>query len=113
LSSSATSPSPSAARPSPPSPPLPYTTPFRSVAADGMALTKVARKALMAKQMATTTLVRPVRPPAPMPEALSTKVVVLEVPKMERSEEHTSELQSRFDLVCRLLLAPQKNNDDE
>src|SRR5699024_12785761 len=26
----------------------------------------------------------------------------------ERSEEHTSELQSRFDLVCRLLLA-QKN----
>src|SRR5699024_11928405 len=24
---------------------------------------------------------------------------------MERSEEHTSELQSRFDLVCRLLLA--------
>src|SRR5699024_12601862 len=27
-----------------------------------------------------------------------------------RSEEHTSELQSRFDLVCRLLLA--KNNDD-
>src|SRR5699024_11339340 len=26
-----------------------------------------------------------------------------------RSEEHTSELQSRFDLVCRLLLAKKKN----
>src|SRR5699024_11956954 len=26
----------------------------------------------------------------------------------ERSEEHTSELQSRFDLVCRLLLEKQK-----
>src|SRR5699024_5981296 len=26
-----------------------------------------------------------------------------------RSEEHTSELQSRFDLVCRLLLEKQKN----
>src|SRR5699024_11222344 len=26
----------------------------------------------------------------------------------DRSEEHTSELQSRFDLVCRLLLAKQK-----
>src|SRR5699024_11780191 len=26
----------------------------------------------------------------------------------ERSEEHTSELQSRFDLVCRLLLAKKK-----
>src|SRR5699024_3659228 len=30
----------------------------------------------------------------------------------ERSEEHTSELQSRFDLVCRLLLEKKKNNKD-
>src|SRR5699024_11334215 len=29
---------------------------------------------------------------------------------MIRSEEHTSELQSRFDLVCRLLLEKKKNN---
>src|SRR5438105_10134518 len=28
----------------------------------------------------------------------------------ERSEEHTSELQSRVDLVCRLLLEKKKNN---
>src|SRR5207249_8892396 len=28
--------------------------------------------------------------------------------KMMRSEEHTSELQSRFDLVCRLLLEKKK-----
>src|SRR5699024_12356385 len=27
-----------------------------------------------------------------------------------RSEEHTSELQSRFELVCRLLLEKKKNN---
>src|SRR5699024_11523115 len=27
---------------------------------------------------------------------------------LDRSEEHTSELQSRFDLVCRLLLAKKK-----
>src|SRR5699024_12228393 len=27
-----------------------------------------------------------------------------------RSEEHTSELQSRFDIVCRLLLEKKKNN---
>ena len=27
-----------------------------------------------------------------------------------RSEEHTSELQSRFDLVCRLLLEKKKKN---
>src|SRR5699024_12869427 len=30
-----------------------------------------------------------------------------------RSEEHTSELQSRFDLVCRLLLEKKKNNKTE
>src|SRR5437868_12568392 len=28
--------------------------------------------------------------------------------EVERSEEHTSELQSRFDLVCRLLLEKKK-----
>src|SRR5207249_5683190 len=34
----------------------------------------------------------------------------LAVPRAEiRSEEHTSELQSRFDLVCRLLLEKKKN----
>src|SRR5699024_11651844 len=31
------------------------------------------------------------------------------VPSVIRSEEHTSELQSRFDLVCRLLLEKKKN----
>src|SRR5699024_11405327 len=29
--------------------------------------------------------------------------------EIERSEEHTSELQSRFDLVCRLLLEKKKD----
>src|SRR5437867_5743622 len=29
----------------------------------------------------------------------------------ERSEEHTSELQSPYDLVCRLLLEKKKKND--
>src|SRR5438067_6872036 len=29
--------------------------------------------------------------------------------ELQRSEEHTSELQSRFDLVCRLLLEKKKN----
>src|SRR5437868_12739618 len=32
------------------------------------------------------------------------------LPGGERSEEHTSELQSRFDLVCRLLLEKKKKN---
>src|SRR2546430_3390548 len=30
-----------------------------------------------------------------------------------RSEEHTSELQSQSNLVCRLLLEKKKNSDDE
>src|SRR2546428_3444865 len=33
----------------------------------------------------------------------------LTFPKVSRSEEHTSELQSRSDLVCRLLLEKKKN----
>src|SRR5207249_9876468 len=33
-------------------------------------------------------------------------------PRSSRSEEHTSELQSRFDLVCRLLLEKKKKNVD-
>src|SRR5438067_9977223 len=31
-----------------------------------------------------------------------------DLPLSDRSEEHTSELQSRFDLVCRLLLEKKK-----
>jgi len=31
--------------------------------------------------------------------------------RAERSEEHTSELQSHHDLVCRLLLEKKKNTD--
>src|SRR2546421_4244155 len=39
---------------------------------------------------------------------------LLRIPKSEqkRSEEHTSELQSRSDLVCRLLLEKKKKNNE-
>src|SRR5699024_11601717 len=33
--------------------------------------------------------------------------------KWTRSEEHTSELQSRFDLVCRLLLEKKKEKENK
>src|SRR2546429_3636321 len=36
-----------------------------------------------------------------------------EKPWSERSEEHTSELQSRLHLVCRLLLEKKKKHDNE
>src|SRR6266704_6284364 len=50
---------------------------------------------------------RPGRPPpaAPRwPQSASAR-------RLPRSEEHTSELQSRFDLVCRLLLETKKQTD--
>src|SRR5438067_12880482 len=44
-------------------------------------------------------------PPGYLTSDRSYKNFVLSI---ERSEEHTSELQSRFDLVCRLLLEKKK-----
>src|SRR5699024_12014543 len=50
---------------------------------------------------------------------LEQKVLVLLLNKLwnkcsslQRSEEHTSELQSRFDLVCRLLLEKKKKQNN-
>src|SRR5690349_25142883 len=39
---------------------------------------------------------------------MGVRVIGLEERKLDRSEEHTSELQSRRDLVCRLLLEKKK-----
>src|SRR5207249_5290086 len=56
-----------------------------------------------------TTLFRSIRAAAP-PDSLSVKLSALHprFEELKRSEEHTSELQSRFDLVCRLLLEKKK-----
>src|SRR5207249_5604125 len=50
-----------------------------------------------AERLATTACLAISRGPLPSPNS------------SDRSEEHTSELQSRFDLVCRLLLEKKKN----
>src|SRR5437868_4171543 len=42
------------------------------------------------------------------PDILTEKDLLSLIPASFRSEEHTSELQSRFDLVCRLLLEKKK-----
>src|SRR5699024_12739678 len=42
-------------------------------------------------------------------KSLSMVNISLRLPSERRSEEHTSELQSRFDLVCRLLLEKKIN----
>src|SRR5699024_11762888 len=43
---------------------------------------------------------------------LGVLLLVLDSIAWARSEEHTSELQSRFDLVCRLLLEKKKESDN-
>src|SRR5207247_3457027 len=48
-------------------------------------------------------------PHPPSPASRSSTILVVE--DDARSEEHTSELQSRVDLVCRLLLEKKKNNN--
>src|SRR5699024_11369166 len=45
--------------------------------------------------------------PNTIPTTLAT--LIYNIKTHPRSEEHTSELQSRFDLVCRLLLEKKKN----
>src|SRR5699024_11358032 len=54
---------------------------------------------------ATCSAIRPTPPPAP---STSTATPA----GSSRSEEHTSELQSRFDLVCRRLLEKKKQTTD-
>src|SRR5699024_12681748 len=66
---------------------FPYTTLFRSVAKDVQRVVRL--QALLVKDHLDVG-------------------VDLHQERLERSEEHTSELQSRFDLVCRLLLEKKK-----
>src|SRR5438067_9724710 len=57
-----------------------------------------------------TTLFRSPSYPRKRPQGISSLSVSSPRSGRARSEEHTSELQSRFDLVCRLLLEKKKNN---
>src|SRR5699024_12625836 len=46
-----------------------------------------------------------------LPNRRTTTIIHRKDPQNHRSEEHTSELQSRFDLVCRLLLEKKKRDN--
>src|SRR2546422_3473358 len=77
---------------------FPYTTLFRSpVAGDDLV---VAALLLGVEEIAADRERRPARPDRPAPQLDRWR---------PRSEEHTSELQSRLHLVCRLLLEKKKN----
>src|SRR2546422_6141086 len=69
---------------------FPYTTLFRSLQAG--------REAAHARELLREEF------------AESASLLGAELPEQHRSEEHTSELQSRLHLVCRLLLEKKKNS---
>src|SRR5207249_11859927 len=85
--------------PHPPRPPLfPYTTLFRSPH-------QLRRLDLVLRQVLAGNQPEDVEPAADLG---AVDLDVFRLVPSERSEEHTSELQSRFDLVCRLLLEKKK-----
>src|SRR2546427_7991745 len=51
----------------------------------------------------------PIPPPSVNPPTPVVEIIPLGVAMPNRSEEHTSELQSQSNLVCRLLLEKKKN----
>src|SRR2546429_2324845 len=76
---------------------FPYTTLFRSIRAEGpFRSTACPRRSL------------PKRASSAPAEELSAAQECRRWPSRPRSEEHTSELQSRLHLVCRLLLEKKK-----
>src|SRR5260370_6142023 len=75
---------------------FPYTTLFRSKGDPGQVLDALPSDRANRRQ----------RPPRALEHAQYTFEIVA-----NRSEEHTSELQSHLNLVCRLLLEKKKKND--
>src|SRR5690349_24123329 len=86
-------------RPPPTSTLFPYTTLFRSLASRPVGWPTGENF-----QLSTVDV------PDPGPGQVLVRNTVMSVDPYMRSEEHTSELQSRRDLVCRLLLEKKKNN---
>src|SRR5688572_32708540 len=93
-------------RPPPRSTLFPYTTLFRS---------NSSRPTSRSSRTRSTPTARPTRPSSPSSPSsdrrlLSVNNGLAEYRPGRRSEEHTSELQSQSNLVCRLLLEKKKEN---
>src|SRR5690625_6621239 len=86
--------------------PLPYTTLFRS-----RFMTDWPRR--MQQPENTQTLCRFFACQITKTPIHSLNMILLLSKLIARSEEHTSELQSRFDIVCRLLLEKKKNHQQK
>src|SRR2546426_3521957 len=90
---------------------FPYTTLFRSSAAAAASIAISAGD----QQEATVGTAVPVPPAVIVRDAFANpvaEVAVTSATGLARSEEHTSELQSPCNLVCRLLLEKKKKIDD-
>src|SRR5687768_17931007 len=85
---------------------FPYTTLFRSVVVDRRGPRRIVERWGRARRRRPLARRRVVQPQVQVePEAA---VHLEERRRRDRSEEHTSELQSRLHLVCRLLLEKKK-----
>src|SRR3712207_7361362 len=84
---------------------FPYTTLFRS---DGVRRTTPSRTVALRRQIDGT---RFHRPAAGLTRVGIATALLVGAVACARSEEHTSELQSRQYLVCRLLLEKKNNTD--
>src|SRR5207249_7526848 len=92
---------------------FPYTTLFRSDSVEHAVLARVEGQIARRRQHPAGIAVLGFLIPPDFPARFHVPGFVHLVPPDElpvRSEEHTSELQSRFDLVCRLLLEKKKTN---
>src|SRR5207249_10860425 len=98
--------------PPPPTPPLfPYTTLFRSatiVAQAGAPPSERAATTGPRTNIGARTAKLPRAEKTPSTQSQVRERNTCQPSRSSRSEEHTSELQSRFDLVCRLLLEKKK-----
>src|SRR5260370_15165107 len=82
---------------------FPYTTLFRS---------QLARRRLLPLRPLLGRLARH-HPEHPLQDPAERVVVQVQPVGLRRSEEHTSELQSHLNLVCRLLLEKKKTNGED
>src|SRR5437773_9677819 len=87
---------------------FPYTTLFRSVVHQMLINAPEEMKQGISHQVSG--LVAAAAPPAAMIEGM--QKMGFSITHVYRSEEHTSELQSHHDLVCRLLLEKKKTLQD-
>src|SRR3712207_8392515 len=92
---------------------FPYTTLFRSAALAGVGdVLGVEEEAVVAEGLLAEDAEDPEGAcPKPVSQDLAARVVRLQARLEVRSEEHTSELQSRQYLVCRLLLEKKERSD--